>query len=68
MGQVDDFAYLWTSQREDWVVLRHEGDDVGLPYNRTTKQALLIDEDDALATAVVRRMVSEGMPVIARPE
>jgi hypothetical protein len=35
-----------------------------LPFNRFTRQALLIDEDDALAEAVVQRMISEGLSVI----
>jgi hypothetical protein len=33
-------------------------------HDRFTRQALLIDEDDALADAVVQRMISAGLPVI----
>jgi hypothetical protein len=63
--QVDDFAYLWTSEREDWGVLRHDSGDVGLPYNVLEKDVLLIDENDDLAAAVVRRMIAEGMSIIS---
>ena len=63
--RVEEFAYLWTTERDDWVVLRAAPDEDGLPYNRVTRQVLLIDEDDDLLVAVVRRMVAEGMPVVA---
>jgi hypothetical protein len=65
---VEAFDYLWTTEREDWVVLRSESSDPGLPYNRTLRQILLIDENDELAVAVVRRMIDEGLPVTDRPE
>ena len=61
---LSEFAYLWTTQRDHWVVLRTAPDESGLPFNRFTRQALLIDEDDALAEAVVQRMISEGLSVI----
>jgi len=61
---VDAFAYLWTTERQDWVVLRPDPDDSGLPFNRVRRQALLIDEDDELSGAVVRRMIAEGLPVV----
>ena len=64
VADLSEFAYLWTTQRDDWVVLRTGPDESGLPFNRLTRQALLIDEDDALADAVVQRMISEGLPVI----
>jgi hypothetical protein len=63
-GSIEEFAYLWTTERDDWVVLRVSPDDVGLPYNRVSRQALLIDEGDALATAVVQRMIAERLPVL----
>ena len=67
--QVEDFAYLWTTERDEWVVLRDDDpSDVGLPYNRLRHHALLIDEDDELAAAVVKRMIAEGLPITARPE
>ena len=66
--KVEDFAYLWTTERGDWVVLRVDPSEVGLPYNRLTHGALLIDEDDALAAAVVQRMVAEGLPIATHPE
>ncbi len=61
---VDDFGYLWTTEREDWVVLESTPDDLGLPYNQRTRSVLLIDEDAALANGVVQRMMAEGLPVI----
>jgi hypothetical protein len=67
-GRVEDFAYLWTTEREEWVVLQVDPSDRGLPYNRVTRGALLIDEDDELATAVVERMIAEGLPVATHPE
>ena len=64
---VDDFAHLWTTEREEWVVFRSDPEDVGLPYNRAKRQALLIDEDDELAAGVVQRMIDEGIPVVSTP-
>jgi hypothetical protein len=64
---VEDFAYLWTTERDDWVVLRAAPDESGMPYNRVRGQMLLIDEDDDLYLAVVRRMVAEGMRVVTKP-
>jgi hypothetical protein len=67
MGEhVDDYTYLWTSEREEWVVLRADPDDLGLPYNRRSRGVLLIDEDEALAAAVVHRMAAEGLPVVEK--
>jgi hypothetical protein len=59
--QVEDFAYLWTTERDEWVVLRVDPSDLGLPYSRVRHHALLIDENDELATAVVQRMIAEGV-------
>ena len=64
---IEEFAYLWTTERDDWVVLRVPPGEDGLPYNRVTRQVLLIDEDVDLCSAVVRRMVAEGLPVVATP-
>jgi hypothetical protein len=61
---VEAFAYLWTTERDDWVVLRPDHDEAGLPFNRARRQALLIDEDDELSDAVVRRMIDEGLPIV----
>jgi hypothetical protein len=65
---VEDFAYLWTTERDDWVVLRTDASDTGLPYNRVRHSAILIDENDELAAAVVQRMIVEGLPIATRPE
>ena len=65
---VEDFAYLWTTEREDWVVLRSDSSERGLPYNRILRQVLLIDENDELANAVVQRMIDEGLPITSTPE
>jgi len=65
---VEDFAYLWTTERDEWVVLCVDPSDVGLPYNRVRRHALLTDENDELAAAVVRRMIAEGLPVATHPE
>ena len=61
---VEAFAYLWTTERDDWVVLRPDPDEAGLPFKRAICQALLIDEDDKLSAAVARRMIAEGLPVV----
>jgi hypothetical protein len=65
---VENFAYLWTTERDQWVVLRVDSSEAGLPYNRVRHHMLLIDENDELAAAVVQRMVAEGLPVTTRPE
>jgi hypothetical protein len=49
-------------------VLRSDSSDRGLPYNRGLRQALLIDENDELANAVVQRKIDEGLPITTRPE
>ena len=61
---VEAFAYLWTTERDDWAVLRPDPDEAGLPFNCARRQALLIDKDDELSGAVVRRMIAEGLPVV----
>jgi hypothetical protein len=65
---VDDFAYLWTTERDAWVVLQSAPEQSGMPYHLATKTFLLIDEDDELAASVARRMIAEGMAVITRAE
>ena len=59
---VEAFAYLWTTE-DDWVVLRPDPEETGLPYNRVSRGALLI-EDDELSEAVVQRMIAKGLSVI----
>lgn len=62
VDRVEEFAYLWTAERGDWVVFRPAPDEPGVPFNRSERQAVLIDEDDELPGAVVRRMIAEGLP------
>jgi hypothetical protein len=63
--RVEEFAHLWTTEGDDWVVLRAASDEGGLTYNRVTRRVLLIDGDEDLSVAVVRRVVAEGVPVVA---
>jgi hypothetical protein len=58
---VDEHRDLWESG--DWVLVGSGG---GLPviYHPRDRMVMLIDEDDALAEAVVRRMIAEGVPLV----
>jgi hypothetical protein len=60
---VEAFAYLWTTERDDWIVLRLDPEEAGLAYNRASRGVLLI-EDDELSDAVVQRMIAEGLSVV----
>jgi hypothetical protein len=68
VSSLDDFAYLWTTERDQWVVLRDDYDEGGIPFNQVTRSALLIDEDDELAEAVVRQMIAKGLDVTTSPD
>jgi hypothetical protein len=68
VASVDDFACAWTTEREQWVVLRADADKERVAFNRVLRSVLLIDEDDVFAAAVVRRMVALGLPVTTSPE
>jgi hypothetical protein len=66
--QLTDFEEMWLSPGR-FALVRVDRDEaegsVLLPVvDLDTKAAALINEDDALAEAVVRRMVDEGVPVL----
>ena len=50
-----------------WVILADPKgpDGAGLPYNRRTRMAILLSEDEDLADAVMQAMRSHGVPVVA---
>jgi hypothetical protein len=61
------YRAMWTTEREEWVLVREdaEGTPSGflLPFNLTTRAARILD-DQAVAEAVVARMVDAGVPVV----
>lgn len=54
---IDEFKYLWESEKDDWVLVNTEY-GYGI-VNKRTQMALLISDDDLEGT-VIQRMISEG--------
>jgi hypothetical protein len=58
---VDEHRDLWESR--EWILVR-SGGDVPAIYHPGDRMVMLIDEDDALAEAVVHRMIAEGVRLV----
>lgn len=57
---VDDYKYLWNSEKTDWVLVNTEY-GYGI-VNKKTQMALLIS-DDELESAVIAKMLDSGNQV-----
>jgi hypothetical protein len=60
---LDTFGYLWDGSDQGWTLIRLIGQQTPVIYNRTTRTALTI-EDDQLYADVVRKMIDEGVAVL----
>jgi hypothetical protein len=64
---IGEYRAMWTTDRTQWVLVREDADDSSsgflLPFHRTTRSARIID-DQAVAEAVVARMLDAGVPVV----
>ncbi|MEJ2075852.1 MAG: hypothetical protein P8X79_20595 [Reinekea sp.] len=56
-----EFSYLWTTEKKKWVI-KDLGDNDFLIFNKFSKSALTIDDDD-LHEAVVKKMIEEGVEI-----
>ncbi len=57
MININEYDYLWSSEKEDWVLV-NTSFGYGI-VNKKTQSALLVS-DEALESALVERMLSEG--------
>ncbi|MGA5563160.1 hypothetical protein ACPCUV_18575 [Streptomyces platensis] len=60
--RMESFSYLWTTERNDWILVKTPRTVVPVIFNRSNRQALIIDDDD-LHAAVVAKMQDSGIGV-----
>ena len=54
---IDEFSYIWTTQKEDWVLVNSEyGFSI---INKKTQMMLHIDSDE-LEEAIIQKMLEAG--------
>ncbi|MFI0712840.1 hypothetical protein ACH4SK_19770 [Streptomyces inhibens] len=61
-ARMESFSYLWTTERNDWILVETPRTVVPVIFNRSNRQALIIDDDD-LHAAVVAKMKDAGIGV-----
>ena len=61
----EEFCYLWDGTDEGWVLARVDPTRLPAIFNRVTRQALIID-DDQLYARVIQRMIDHGVEVLER--
>ena len=64
--ELEEFKYLWTKRRRDYVLVKDELAGGGvhfLIFNVVHRTAKVI-EDDEIHTIVVKRMRDAGVPVV----
>ena len=54
---INDYSYLWTSEKEDWVLVNTEF-GYGI-VNKKSQMALMIS-DEELENAIIEKMKSSG--------
>ena len=57
MISINDYDYLWNSKKDEWVLV-NTSFGYGI-VNKKTQSALLVS-DEALESALIERMLSEG--------
>ncbi len=57
MISINEYDYLWNSEKDDWVLV-NTSFGYGI-VNKKTQSALLVS-DEALESALIDRMLSEG--------
>ena len=58
------FEYLWDGTEEGWVLVHVGKGPLPVIFNRVTRMALIIDEDDELYASVVQQMIDHGKEVL----
>lgn len=69
--EIEEHKYLWTTNKEDYVLLRVDDDEDGdlLVVNIARKHPeAKVFFDDRLSTAVKQRMLESGVPVVSQCE
>jgi hypothetical protein len=69
--EIEEYKYLWTIHKEDYVLLRVDDDEDGdlLVVNIARKHPeAKVFFDDRLSTAVKQRMLESGVPVVTQCE
>jgi hypothetical protein len=70
-AEVDEYRYLWTTEKEDYVLL-HVDDDEGadlLIVNITpTYPEAKVFFDDRLSAAIKQHMIGAGVPIMTQGE
>jgi hypothetical protein len=62
---LEEFEDMWTAPPGHYALVRVESEGLGLvPIDLHHKAAVLIDEDNELAEAVIRQMIEAGVPVL----
>ena len=68
--EIGEYEYLWTTNKEDYVLLRvddEDGDLLVVNIARKHPEAKVFF-DDRLSTAVKQRMLESGVPVVTQCE
>lgn len=60
MAEIDEFSYVWTTRKDDFVLVRGEH---GHSIVNKRERAVLLIEDDEVDAAVVGRMRETGCRV-----
>jgi hypothetical protein len=64
MEDLRDYAYLWEDPKGSWVLaVTAETSDAPIIFDRETRQALIIEDDDVYV-AVIERMKKAGIETI----
>ncbi len=56
MYSIDRYSYLWTTEKEDWVL----ADPLDYSIVNRKRHSLLLIEDDTLEKMLIERMLKEG--------
>lgn len=54
---IDDFSYIWTSEKDDYVLVNTE---FGFGIVNKKKQMVLSISNDELEIAIIKKMLDEG--------
>jgi hypothetical protein len=69
--EVDEYRYLWTTDKEDYVLLRidHDEDTNFLIVNMTQRYPeAKVFFDDRLSATIKQHMIAAGVPIVAQCE
>jgi hypothetical protein len=68
--EIEEYEYLWTTNKKDYVLLRVDDEDGDLLVVNVARKhpEAKVFFDDRLSTAVKRRMLECGVPVVTQCE